>query len=355
MKVVLVVGARPNFVKIGPVLAAVEHRGADTVLVHTGQHYDAALSGVFFTEIGIRAPDYDLGVGSGSHAEQTARVMTRFEPLVERLRPDVVVVVGDVNSTVAAALVAAKAGIRVAHVEAGLRSGDRSMPEEINRVVTDSISDLLFAPSDDAVANLGAEGRPAPSIHMVGNVMVDTLLANLSRARERDVARGLGLASTDYGVVTLHRPANVDDPAVLDGLIRALGEIARDLVLVLPAHPRLRRALGPGELPANIVVTEPLGYLDFVGLLSGARLAITDSGGVQEESSVLGVACVTARDNTERPITVTCGTNRVAGRDPERIVAAARGALAATPPAAVQIPLWDGATAPRIADILGCV
>jgi UDP-N-acetylglucosamine 2-epimerase (non-hydrolysing) len=349
--VVVVAGARPNFVKVGPVLASLEARGADTVLVHTGQHHDAALSDVFFNEIGIRAPDHDLGVGSGSHAEQTARVMVRFEPLVERLRPDLVVVVGDVNSTVAAALVAAKAGVRLAHVEAGLRSGDRSMPEEINRVVTDGISDVLLAPSEDARANLDAEGRPASSVHVVGNVMVDTLLANLHRARGRGIAARLGLAPA-YGVVTLHRPANVDDPVVLDGLIRALAEIARDLSLVLPAHPRLRRALGRVEVPNGVLVTAPLGYLDFVGLLDGARLAITDSGGVQEETSVLGIPCLTARDNTERPITVTLGTNRIVGRDPRRIVAAARDTLAAGPPPPARIPLWDGVAAPRIAEIL---
>ncbi len=350
VRVVCVAGARPNFMKIKPVLDAVDDAGADTVLVHTGQHYDVAMSDVFFEELGLRPPDRSLGVGSGSHAQQTAGVMTAFEPLLVELNPDVVVVVGDVNSTMACALVAAKHGALVAHVEAGLRSRDWAMPEEINRVVTDRVSDFLLAPSADAVDNLRREGYRGDQIHLVGNVMIDTLLANLDRARSRTVLKEMDVSAGSYGLVTLHRPSNVDDPMVLERLMAALGTVARECPLVFPAHPRTRRRL-TGLVPAGITLVDPVGYLDFIALEASARLVLTDSGGVQEETTVLGVPCLTVRDNTERPITVEEGTNQVVGCDPERIVATARGVLrdGVEPrrPA-----LWDGQAGKRIAGVL---
>jgi UDP-N-acetylglucosamine 2-epimerase (non-hydrolysing) len=350
MRVVCVAGARPNYMKVKPVMAALAAAGAETALVHTGQHYDPAMSDVFFTDLGLRPADHFLGVGSGTQAGQTARVMTAFEPLLARLAPDAVVVVGDVNSTLGCALVTAKSGARLAHVEAGLRSGDWTMPEEVNRVVTDRVSDYLFAPSPDAVANLGAEGHGESQIHLVGNVMVDTLLANLDRALARDVLSRLGLVRGQYGLVTLHRPANVDDPAVLGGLLAALDQVAGMCPLVLPAHPRAASALRQAGL-ARVRVIEPAGYLDFLALEASAALVLTDSGGVQEETTVLGVPCLTLRDNTERPITVTEGTNRLAGRSPDRIVAAARAVLESPPPARSPA-LWDGRAGQRIASVL---
>ena len=347
LRVVLVAAARPNFMKIKPVLDALEVDGHQTVLVHTGQHYDPLMSDVFFEELGIRAPDRHLGVGSGSHAEQTGRIMVEFERLLEELDADLTVVVGDVNSTMACAIVSAKAGVHVAHVEAGLRSGDWSMPEEINRVVTDRVSDLLLAPSPDAVENLLAEGYRTDQVHLVGNVMIDTLLANVERARQREVASDLG-CPTPYGVVTLHRPSNVDDVDNLSALVDALAEIAAETPLIFPAHPRTMSRLSGLVLPPDLRVIEPLGYLDFLGLLAGAALVLTDSGGVQEETTALGVPCLTLRVNTERPITVTEGTNQVVGTDPETIVLAAKKTLAAT--TSPRCPsLWDGRAAERIA------
>lgn len=350
VRVVCVAGARPNYMKIKPVMDALESRGVEVVLVHTGQHYDRAMNDVFFAELGIRDPDHLLAVGSGSHATQTARTMEAFEPLVIGLRPDVVVVVGDVNGTAACALVAAKGGALVAHVEAGLRSRDWSMPEEVNRVVTDRVSDYLLAPSTDAVDNLMDEGYRRDQVHLVGNVMVDTLLNNLERARRQDVHARLGLVRGQYGLLTLHRPANVDDSASLDALLQALGQVGRDLPLVFPVHPRTRTQL-EGRLPSGVLPIEPAGYLDFVALQDGARLVLTDSGGVQEETTVLGVPCLTLRDNTERPITITEGTNVLAGREPDVIVALAERLLADPPPAR-RPALWDGRAGERIADVL---
>ncbi len=299
VRVICVAGARPNFVKIKPVMDALEERGAEVILVHTGQHYDPEMSDVFFAELGIRPADHFLGAGSGTHAVQTSRVMTAFEPLVAELTPDVVVVVGDVNSTLAGALVAAKLGVPLAHVEAGLRSRDRSMPEEINRIVTDRLSDYLFASSADAAANLRAEGCQPEQIHLVGNVMVDTLLANAERAAGRGTLAGLGLQRGQYGLVTLHRPANVDDPAVLGALLPALAEISRSgCPLMLPAHPRVNGRLHGAGLPASVRIIRPLGYLEFIALEASARLVLTDSGGVQEETTVLGVPCLTLRAPT---------------------------------------------------------
>ena len=348
---ICVAGARPNLIKIKPVIDGLESRGAKTTFVHTGQHYDEAMSGVFLNDLGLRQPDLSLGVGSGTHAEQTARVMVAFEPVVDKLCPDVVVVVGDVNSTLGCALVAAKAGAMVAHVEAGLRSRDWSMPEEVNRVVTDRVSDDLFAPSADAVANLQAEGYRADQIHLVGNVMVDSLLANLDRAIRRDILEHLGLRAGHYALVTLHRPANVDDTEVLGSLIDTLGRVAEDVPLVFPVHPRTRGQLAGRTIPAGMALVEPCGYLDFVALEHGAALVLTDSGGIQEETTVLGVPCLTLRDNTERPITVTEGTNQVIGRSPERVLAATRDVLANGWPKRCPA-LWDGHAGARIADVL---
>jgi len=351
LRAICVAGARPNYMKIKPVMDALEHGGAEVVLVHTGQHYDPSMSDIFFTELGIRRPDHFLQAGSGSHAVQTGRVMAAFEPLAGQLRPDVVVVVGDVNSTMACALVTAKCGALLAHVEAGLRSRDWSMPEEVNRVVTDRVSDFLFAPSADAVANLQAEGYRDDQVYLAGNVMVDTLLANLDRAAGGDTLARLGLEPGGYGLATLHRPANVDDPAVLAALLPALDEVARQCPLILPAHPRAAGRLHDAGLSGRVRIIPPAGYLDFIALESAARLVLTDSGGVQEETTVLGVPCLTLRDSTERPITLTEGTNRLVGRDPGRIVAAARQVLAAPPPPR-RPALWDGRAGQRIAAAL---
>ncbi|WP_046779764.1 non-hydrolyzing UDP-N-acetylglucosamine 2-epimerase [Streptomyces yangpuensis] len=350
-RIVCVAGARPNYMKIKPVMDALERRGADVVLVHTGQHYDESMNDVFFRDLGIRTPDRYLGAGSGSHAQQTGRVMAAFEPLLDELAPDAVVVVGDINSTLACSLVTAKAGPLLAHVEAGLRSRDWSMPEEVNRVATDRVSDYLLAPSPDAAANLRAEGYREDQIHVVGNVMIDTLLANLDRARQSDVLDRHGLTRGGYGLVTLHRPANVDDPGALRGLLKALGEIAGRCPLLLPVHPRAADRLAALGVPDGIRLVPAAGYLDFIALQDAARLVLTDSGGVQEETTALGVPCVTLRENTERPITIEEGTNVLAGTDPDRIVATADKVLDA-PPAPRCPALWDGRAGERIAAVL---
>ena len=350
MRLVCVAAARPNFMKIKPVMDALEAAGVEVVLVHTGQHYDHGMNDVFFDELGIRAPDHSLAVGSGSHALQTARTMEAFEPLVDAVRPNIVIVVGDVNGTMACALVAAKGGALVAHVEAGLRSRDWSMPEEVNRVVTDRVSDYLLAPSPDAVDNLRSEGYRDDQVHLVGNVMVDTLMANLPRAQERDPAGRLGLTNGDYGLLTLHRPATVDDPAQLAALLAALGEVSARLPIIFPVHPRTRANL-PADLPTELLAIDSAGYLDFLALEAGARLVLTDSGGVQEETTVLGVPCLTLRNNTERPITITEGTNRVVGTHPPEVVRAALETLASSP-SPRRPALWDGKAAERIADVL---
>jgi UDP-N-acetylglucosamine 2-epimerase (non-hydrolysing) len=350
-KVFCVAGARPNFIKIKPVLDALEERDADAHLVHTGQHYDEAMNDVFFRDLNLRQPDHFLGAGSGSHAEQTARVMVAFEKLVADEAPDAVVVVGDVNSTLACSLVAAKAGSVVAHVEAGLRSRDWTMPEEVNRVVADRVSDLLFAPSPDAVRNLRAEGYAEDQIHLAGNVMIDSLYANLDRARESTVLSRYGLAPGGYGVVTLHRPSNVDNPDSLRALLGALGRVAADLPLVWPVHPRTAARLDAVGVPSGLRPVPPAGYLDFIALQAGARLVLTDSGGIQEETTALGVPCLTLRENTERPITVHEGTNRVVGVRPDDIVGAARDVLADPPPRRTPA-LWDGKAGARVAEAL---
>lgn len=361
LKVINVVGARPNFMKVAPIVAAMKARPAkfQPLVVHTGQHYDADMSDSFFRDLQLPQPDTDLGVGSGSHAAQTAAVMERFEPVVLREKPDWVIVVGDVNSTIACALVCVKLGVRVAHVEAGLRSRDRTMPEEINRLLTDQIADLLFTPSRDADENLRAEGIPEERIRFVGNVMIDSLHQNLERARQLSLRTDMGLGGVDYGVLTLHRPSNVDVPETFARILSALETITEKLPVVFPVHPRTRKtiaALGlSGRVDAlkNLRVVDPLGYLDFLALYSEARLVLTDSGGIQEETTALGIPCLTLRENTERPITVEMGTNVVVGTDTQRIINGAAAALnGAACKAAKQPPLWDGHTAERILDVL---
>jgi UDP-N-acetylglucosamine 2-epimerase (non-hydrolysing) len=362
LKVINVVGARPNFMKVAPVVEAMERRAKEfaPLVVHTGQHYDALMSDAFFQDLGLPEPDVYLGVGSGSHAQQTASVIQLFEPVVLREQPDWVLVVGDVNSTLASALVCSKLGIRVAHVEAGLRSRDRSMPEEINRLLTDQLADLLLTPSTDADRNLLAEGIPQERIRLVGNVMIDSLLKHLALAEASRVREELDVEERDYAVVTLHRPSNVDDAATLRRILSALERIGERLPLIFPAHPRTRKMLAEFGLleglraSARVRVVEPLGYVDFLRLYSGARLVLTDSGGIQEETTALGIPCLTLRENTERPVTVELGTNRIVGTDDARIVSEAEAALerARLGEAPRVPPLWDGRTAERILDAL---
>ena len=355
MNILAVVGARPNFMKIAPLMWEVARRpGVEARLVHTGQHYDERMSRLFFEQLAIPRPDVNLEVGSGSHAAQTAEVMKRFEPVVARTRPDAVVVVGDVNSTIACALTSVKLGVPVAHVEAGLRSFDRSMPEEINRILTDAISHWLFVSERSGVENLRREGVANDRIFFVGNVMIDTLLASQARSEASPILEDLHLTSRGYGVLTLHRPANVDDPEVFEGLLRAVGTVGRELPIVFPVHPRTRKALSerPGGPVPGLLPVDPLGYLEFMKLVAHARLVLTDSGGLQEETTVLNVPCLTLRNNTERPATVAQGTNILVGLDPDRIAIAAATALA-TPPGPPRVPeLWDGHAAARVLDVL---
>jgi len=349
----VVVGARPNFVKAAPILTAAERAGLTFALVHTNQHYDDSLSRIFFDELGLPSPHVQLGIGSDSHARQTARIMLAFERELLRIDPQIVVVVGDVNSTLACALVAAKEHYPVAHVEAGLRSFDERMPEEINRRLCDHLSQQLFTTSADANENLEHEGIAADRVAFVGNPMIDTLARCLDAARERRVAARFGLAGGPYAVATLHRPENVDDPVVLARLTAALASVSRLLPVVLPLHPRTRERLernGLRELANGVRTTTPLGYIDFLGLTADADLVLTDSGGLQEETTALGVPCLTLRESTERPITVTAGTNTVVGTDPVRIVSAAKAALEREDAADAMPPLWDGNAAERIVD-----
>ena len=366
-RVLCIVGARPNFMKIAPILRALRARPRefDPVLLHTGQHYDQAMKDSFFEQLDIPLPEVDLGVGSGSHAVQTAEIMRRFEPELDRLAPAVILVVGDVNSTIACSLVAAKKGVPVIHVEAGLRSFDRAMPEEINRVLTDQIADLLFTSEPDGARNLLREGVDPAKIHFVGNVMIDTLLHNRRRAvPPADVlgrlpgARVFLDSPTGYGVLTLHRPSNVDEPGVLRPLIRALRQVADRVPLVFPVHPRTRARIDALDLGGlldtpRIALLPPLGYLELLGVMAEARLVLTDSGGLQEETTALGIPCLTLRENTERPITVECGTNTVVGSDPERIVAAVDAILRDGGKRGRVPELWDGRAAERIVDLTG--
>ena len=362
LKIIIVAGARPNFMKVAPLVAALQHRPKDfqTITVHTGQHYDASMSDAFFRDLEMPEPDIHLGVGSASHAAQTADVMRAFEPVVLKEKPDCVVVVGDVNSTLACALVCAKLGVRVAHVEAGLRSRDRGMPEEINRLLTDQIAELLFTPSADADANLIAEGIPPERIHLVGNIMIDSLLRNSERAKHSTVRRDLDVDKADYAVLTLHRPSSVDELDAFTRILNALKQIAERLPVIFPVHPRARKMIADHGLTNSVEqinglrLIEPLGYLDFLNLMSGARLVLTDSGGIQEETTVLGIPCVTLRENTERPITIELGTNVLAGTDTGKIVNAAMAGLENEPRKTKPSvpPLWDGNTADRIVNVL---
>jgi UDP-N-acetylglucosamine 2-epimerase (non-hydrolysing) len=354
MRILYVVGTRPNFVKTAPVVGALRARLPDGrhTIVHTGQHYDRLMSDVFLEELGVPAPDHMLEVGSGSHAMQTARTMERLEPVLERERPDLVIVPGDVNSTLAAVLVAVKMGIPVAHIESGLRSFDLTMPEEVNRIVADRFSEHLFLHSDEAIENLRAEGIRDERMHLVGNTMIDTLVALEDRFRTAGTAAGLGLEPGSYALVTLHRPALVDGP-LLPETVEQLANLAESMPVVFPVHPRTRKMMeGIGREQPGLMLIEPLGYLDFLSLLAEAGAVLTDSGGIQEETTYLGVPCFTLRDNTERPVTIRAGTNTLLGLDPAAIAGipaalAARGAAPAEPP-----PLWDGHAAERIADVL---
>jgi UDP-N-acetylglucosamine 2-epimerase (non-hydrolysing) len=362
LKVLNVVGARPNFMKVAPIVEAMKRREGEfmPLLLHTGQHYDEGMSDAFFRDLGLPAPDVYLGVGSGSHAAQTAAVMQSFEPVVLSERPDWVVVVGDVNSTLACALVCSKLGVRVAHVEAGLRSRDRTMPEEINRLLTDQLADLLLTPSVDADANLLAEGIPKKRIRFVGNVMIDSLFSQLERAKLSTVREELGVEDKDYATLTLHRPSNVDERDAFSRILDALEQIAERLPIIFPVHPRTRARIAEFDFTErierlkNLRLVEPLGYLDFLCLYSGARLVLTDSGGIQEETTALSIPCLTLRENTERPITVEMGTNQIVGTNTLKITEAAFSALD-NPRETKQRrvpPLWDGHTAPRILEAL---
>lgn len=370
-QILCVVGARPNFMKIAPIMRALNNPifGLSACLLHTGQHYDVAMKKSFFDQLQIPEPDIDLGVGSGSHAEQTAEIMKRFEPVLDDIKPAAVLVVGDVNSTIACALVAVKKNIPVIHVEAGLRSGDRAMPEEINRVLTDQISDILFTTEKTAEPNLVREGIAPERIHFSGNVMIDTLLFNLDRATptEQTLATFCGTQgdassspldlSKGYGLVTLHRPSNVDDPIVLERLLTVLGKVSRDLPLIFPIHPRTKGKIAEARLEsliadANFYCLPPLGYLEMLGVMKDARLVLTDSGGIQEETTALGVPCITLRENTERPITVEQGTNTIVGSDSEKILACVADTIRSGGKSGMVPDLWDGKAAERIAQTI---
>ena len=354
IRLAIVAGARPNFMKIAPLMKALaDDRDFELVLIHTGQHYDDNMSGQFFRDLGIPNPQYHLEVGSGSHARQTAEIMQRIEPVLLECQPKAMLVVGDVNSTVAGALVAKKLNIDVVHVEGGLRSFDRTMPEEINRIVTDSITDLFLVTEESGRVNLLREGVEADRIHLVGNLMIDSLRQNLERARNSGIAASLGIGAGPYGLVTLHRPANVDDEQTLAGILAALQIIAEQIALYWPMHPRARMRLESSHfsLSPSIHILDPLGYLDFLCLESGSSIVLTDSGGIQEETTVLGVDCLTLRENTERPVTVTIGTNRLAGTSKQSILAAWNERNRAPRPKQIP-PLWDGRAGTRCREVL---
>lgn len=362
LKIMNIVGARPNLPKIAPLMHEMKrHPEVEPLLIHTGQHYDDKLNDIFFRQMGIPLPDVNLEVGSGSHAVQTAEILKLVEPVLIDQQPDVVLVVGDVNSTIAVSLAAVKLGMRVAHVEAGLRSFDRSMPEEINRILTDALADYLFVTEEDAVENLLREGRPRESIFFVGNVMIDSLRYFLPLAQQSLVGEELGLVTDsswrDFAILTLHRPSNVDSLDKLREIMSALDSIAAQLPVIFPVHPRTAQRLLQGGIVhhPDLRLIEPMGYLDFLCLLSRAALVLTDSGGIQEETTALGVPCLTLRENTERPITITQGTNVLVGTDPEKIVVAARKSIASKASAQPLPPLWDGHAAERIVDTLSRV
>jgi UDP-N-acetylglucosamine 2-epimerase (non-hydrolysing) len=361
-----IVGARPNFMKVAPIIAAMTQQGGFTQrLVHTGQHYDAQLSRIFFDELKIPRPDIDLNIGAGSHAEQTGRMLIELEKVFLRIQPEGVLVVGDVNSTMAAAITAAKLGITIVHVEAGLRSFDRSMPEEINRLVTDVLSDVLFTTEPSGNDNLRREGIPEEKVHFVGNVMIDTLLRFRQQAQSSEILETLHLKPQAYAVLTMHRPGNVDSPEQLQKMFRILAKIARELPVIFPCHPRTKNRLQELALPlgattdsasaGGIIVHEPLGYLDFLHLMSQAKFVLTDSGGVQEETTILGLPCLTLRENTERPVTIVEGTNTLVGSSEELILAEVAKILAGQGKQGRIPQFWDGQAAPRIVEVLRCV
>jgi UDP-N-acetylglucosamine 2-epimerase (non-hydrolysing) len=360
LKIINVVGARPNFMKVAPLMEVMKRREREftPLLVHTGQHYDADMSDAFFRDLDLPQPHVYLGVGSAPREPQLKSIEERFTPVVKKESPDWILVVGDVNSTLACARVGKQLGVKVAHVEAGLRSFDATMPEEANRVETDRIADLLFTPSADPDENLLREGVSRDRIRLVGNIMIDSLYSHLESARKSKITEQLGVATGQYAVLTLHRPVNVDDPRAFNRILEALDGIAQRLPIVFPVHPRTRKNIEAFGLTDRINqlhglrLIEPLGYLDFLSLYSGARLVLTDSGGIQEETTVLGIPCLTLRENTERPVTVSSGTNKIVGTDTGTILREANKALDSPAPAASAIPLWDGHTAERIVDIL---
>lgn len=360
IKIICVCGARPNFMKIAPLMKAFKDNGnIDALLVHTGQHYDEKMSRLFFEELAIPKPDINLDVGSGSHAIQTAEVMKRFEPVVLDFKPNYVLVVGDVNSTIACGLVAVKLGVKLIHVEAGLRSFDRTMPEEINRILTDTISDLLFVTEQSGIDNLKNEGINADKMHLVGNVMVDTLLANRDKAQQSDILQKLGIQKRGFAVITLHRPANVDDLNTLGKILAAFEEIQKEIKLVFPIHPRTRKNIAGSpwekrvQAMKNLLLSDPIGYLDFLCLTANAAFVMTDSGGIQEETTILRVPCLTLRENTERPVTITEGTNvLVTPLTTENIIAHYRKAVTAGKPESRIPQYWDGNAARRIVEII---
>jgi len=372
MKILSIVGARPNFMKVAPIDKELRKRGVAHTLVHTGQHYDYRMSKLFFEDLGLPKPDIDLCVGSGTHAQQTAEIMMRLEPILNNDKPSLLLVVGDVNSTMASAITAVKLGIPVAHVEAGLRSFDRTMPEEINRILTDAISSFHFTTEESANNNLGKEGIPEESIFFVGNTMIDTLLRHVDKSYESNILELIGVRPREYGVLTLHRPSNADARENLQNILEALNEISKDLFLIFPVHPRTKRRIsefglqhlinnglnglnGPNRLNGlnrGIITIDPLGYLDFLKLMKESRIVFTDSGGIQEETTVLGIPCLTLRYNTERPVTITSGTNSLVGSDRERIINEARKRLNGFSTQYSIPPLWDGHAAERIVDIL---
>lgn len=368
IKVLNIVGARPNFMKMAPIIAAM-NKYPDKInhfLVHTGQHYDQKMSKAFFDDLGMPKPNIDLGIGSGSHAEQTARIMVEFEKVCLQENPDLVIVVGDINSTMACTITAKKLNIKVAHVEAGLRSRDMTMPEEINRLCTDILCDYLFTTDHFANENLQSEGMPEEKIHFVGNVMIDTLLTHSQQAKTLGTYSRMGLEQGNYGTITIHRPSNVDDKEVLKGILEALQEIATDIPLIFPIHPRtkkmlhvfdLQRFLSPleekyGAVKSGLWSTEPLGYLDFLNLKMNAKFVITDSGGLQEETTVLGVPCITIRNNTGRPITCEIGTNLVIGSHRETILDTVRTLMSGNQRKGTIPEKWDGKAAERIVEVI---
>ena len=359
LKIINIVGARPNLPKIAPLIREMQrHPEIEPILVHTGQHYDEALSDIFFRQMGIPTPHVNLEVGSGSHAAQTAEVLKRVEPVLIEYHPDLVLVVGDVNSTIAVSLAAVKLGISVAHVEAGLRSFDRSMPEEINRILTDALADYLFVTEEDAIGHLIKEGRPRESIYLVGNVMIDSLRHFLPVAQKSAIGEDLGLKiGSDwqrFAVLTLHRPSNVDSTEKLAELLAAIDAIAEQVPVIFPVHPRTQQRLAQAGIKTHLQLKliPPVGYLDFLCLLSKATLVLTDSGGIQEETTALGVPCLTLRENTERPITISEGTNQLIGTDPAKIIAAAQQILAGKCKPGRIPPFWDGHAAERIVEVL---